>query len=351
MLPKIKTVFHKTLIISSVLSLLVGSITSFADEKQDLENKVNDLNNQLSTLQKDIDDTTSKISSLSSEIEQTKLDLAAAKLSEGSQYKNMKSRIKFMYEGGDYSLMETLFSSKSMADFLANAEYITTITEYDRDMLEQLAATRKNIEEKETALAENQSELSTLQTSLDQQLKDTGSQITNYKNEIANIEEEERKALEAKLAAEQAEQQRKAEEAAAASQQAQVAESSTGNTSSGTPVTVETDELVLFAAILQAEAGTNYDGCLAVATVIMNRVESPRYPNSISGVVYQSGQFSPTWNGSLNRILNNGPSETCYQVARDALGGARNADLAGWCTQFRTAGNRQGIVIGGNVFF
>ena len=55
-----------------------------------------------------------------------------------------------------------------------------------------------------------------------------------------------------------------------------------------------TTDLVLFAAILECEAGSSgYDGLLAVATVIMNRVESPRYPNTLKGVIYQSGQFSP----------------------------------------------------------
>ena len=99
----------------------------------------------------------------------------------------------------------------------------------------------------------------------------------------------------------------------------------------------ETTDLVLFAAILECEAGSGgYDGLLAVATVIMNRVESPRYPNTLKGVIYQSGQFSPTWNGSLNRVLERGPSSLCYQVARDALNGKRLSSVSG-CYQFRAA--------------
>src|SRR5699024_8440843 len=74
------------------------------------------------------------------------------------------------------------------------------------------------------------------------------------------------------------------------------------------PQQSDTSDLVLFAAILECEAGsTDYNALLAVATVIMNRVESPRYPNTLSGVIYQSGQFSPTWNGSLSRVLERGP--------------------------------------------
>ncbi|MFV0364261.1 MAG: cell wall hydrolase [Suipraeoptans sp.] len=349
-----KKIFHGALSIVCIASLFICSTVSYAEDKQDLENKVGSLNSQLSGLRKNIDDAASEISSLSAEIEQTNLDLTAAKLSEERQYANMKSRIKFMYEGGNTSLLESLFGSKSMADFLANAEYVTTITEYDRDMLDQLVDTSAKIEEKEAFLADQHTELASLQSSLNEQLNTTNSQINNYQSQIANIEEQERKELEAKLAAEKAEQEQKAAAAAAAAEQAAAAQSSnssTGSTSSGEAITAPTDELVLLAAILQAEAGSNYDGCIAVGTVIMNRLESSRYPGSISGVVYQSGQFSPTWNGSLNRILNNGPHATCYQAARDLLGGTRNTELAGWCTQFRTAGNREGIVIGGNVFF
>ena len=114
----------------------------------------------------------------------------------------------------------------------------------------------------------------------------------------------------------------------------------------------ETSDLVLFAAILECEAGGGgYDGLLAVATVIMNRVESPRYPNTLKGVIYQSGQFSPTWNGSLSKVLNRGPSSICYQVARDALNGKRLASVSG-CYQFRAASTgHSGTVVGGNVFF
>ena len=118
------------------------------------------------------------------------------------------------------------------------------------------------------------------------------------------------------------------------------------------PQQSDTSDLVLFAAILECEAGsTDYNALLAVATVIMNRVESPRYPNTLSGVIYQSGQFSPTWNGSLSRVLERGPKPLCYQVARDALNGKRLASVSN-CYQFRAASTgHDGIVVGGNVFF
>ena len=90
---------------------------------------------------------------------------------------------------------------------------------------------------------------------------------------------------------------------------------------------------------------------LAVATVVMNRVASPRYPNSIRGVIYQSGQFSPTWNGSLNRVLAKGPSSTAYSVAQAAMGGARHSAVIN-CYSFRAAWTGvDGVNVGGNIFF
>ena len=91
---------------------------------------------------------------------------------------------------------------------------------------------------------------------------------------------------------------------------------------------------------------------LAVATVIMNRVNSGRFPNSISGVVYASGQFAPVWTGSLDRVLKQGPRSLSIQVAQDAINGARLASVAD-CYYFLYAPSttRTGVVIGDNVFF
>ena len=126
--------------------------------------------------------------------------------------------------------------------------------------------------------------------------------------------------------------------------------SSGSSTSSGS--TVASDDVTLLAAILQCEAQYDYDSMLAVATVIMNRVNSGRFPNSISGVVYASGQFAPVWTGSLDRVLKAGPRSLSIQVAQDAINGARHSSVSD-CYYFLYAAstNRTGVVIGGNVFF
>ena len=112
------------------------------------------------------------------------------------------------------------------------------------------------------------------------------------------------------------------------------------------------DEIRLLAAITYLEAGNqSYYGKQCVASVVVNRVKSSRFPDTLKGVIYQSGQFSPTWNGSLNRVLAKGPSSTAYSVAQAAMGGARHSAVIN-CYSFRAAWTGvAGVNVGGNIFF
>ena len=71
----------------------------------------------------------------------------------------MKKRIKYMYENGNTQFIEILFESKSISDLLNNAEYITQISEYDRDMLDEFKAIVKQVDEQKTALEAERAEL------------------------------------------------------------------------------------------------------------------------------------------------------------------------------------------------
>jgi len=110
------------------------------------------------------------------------------------------------------------------------------------------------------------------------------------------------------------------------------------------------DETTLLGAIIQAEAGNQcYDGKLAVGAVVLNRVKSDRYPNTISEVIYAPGQFGPVSNGSLNVILTNGVNSECMQAAKEALEGATTV---GDAKNFHRAGSGEsGIIIGAHVFY
>lgn len=139
--------------------------------------------------------------------------------------------------------------------------------------------------------------------------------------------EEERKAAEeaARLEAERAAAE------AAAQAQAQAAE----------------QDKRLLAALIFCEAGNQpYEGQVAVGAVVMNRVNSGVYPNSISEVIYQSGQFTPAMTGWLDSVLANGSyTDSAMQAAEDALAGS---NPVGDCLYFSTGG--YGMQIGDHYF-
>lgn len=114
-------------------------------------------------------------------------------------------------------------------------------------------------------------------------------------------------------------------------------------------VAVGTTDDVLLAALVQCEAGNqSYDGKLAVAAVVMNRVRSGAYPNTIGGVIYASGQFTPAGNGKVEQRLAMGVDSSCLQAAQEAIAGKTNIGTA---THFRRAGNHEGYVLGDHVFW
>ncbi|MCR5303223.1 MAG: cell wall hydrolase [Lachnospiraceae bacterium] len=115
-------------------------------------------------------------------------------------------------------------------------------------------------------------------------------------------------------------------------------------------VVANADENRLLAALIQCEAGANnYPGCLAVGAVVMNRVRSGGYPNTISSVIYASGQFTPALNGKVAARYMGNISPICIQAATDAINGCTNV---GGATHFRRwNGSIPGIVIANQVYY
>ncbi|MBQ7774827.1 MAG: cell wall hydrolase [Lachnospiraceae bacterium] len=113
--------------------------------------------------------------------------------------------------------------------------------------------------------------------------------------------------------------------------------------------TTDADTTLLLAALIHCEAGGEpYEGQVAVGAVVMNRVRSSAYPDTIHGVIYASGQFTPAMSGKVNRVLESGKIyPSCIQAAEEALSGVSNV---GDLTHFRRNDGRDGIVIGNHVF-
>lgn len=153
------------------------------------------------------------------------------------------------------------------------------------------------------------------------------------------IEEEQ-----AQIAAQKEAERKAAAEAAKAAKKntSENTSSKKAETTQGEAVSAGADDLTLLAAIIECEAGgESYECQLAVGAAVINRVKSSSYPNSISGVIYQKGQFGPASSGKLARKLSGSISSSCYSAAQEAMSGVDNT---GGCTSFNDHGS--GISIG-----
>lgn len=148
--------------------------------------------------------------------------------------------------------------------------------------------------------------------------------IEEEREELARIEEEKKKAAAAQV-------------------------SGTGTVQNAS-VAASADDVTLLAALIQCEAGNEpYEGQLAVGAVVMNRVRSGRYPGTVSGVIYQQGQFPPAAKGMVASKIAGGVKASCIQAAQEAINGMDNT---GGATYFRRASSGQaGVVIGNHVFY
>ena len=148
----------------------------------------------------------------------------------------------------------------------------------------------------------------------------------------AKLEEERRAAEEAERIAREKAEAEAAEAAAAAQAEAEAAQQA---------------EKELLASLIFCEAGNQpYEGQVAVGAVVMNRINSSSYPDTMEEVIYQSGQFSPAMSGWLDRVrANQGYTEAAMQAAEDALAGS---NPIGDCLYFSVGG--YGTRIGDHLF-
>ena len=203
-------------------------------QKQAAEQEQNALSEQLNSIIAQMQETNAKVDQKAVEIEQAENDLINAKIDENNQYESMKKRIRFMYENGGGELLEILFTSDSMAELLNKAEYISKITEYDRNMLVEFQKIVTEVQEKEAALKAEYEELGALQAQLGEQQTQVQTLLDSKGIEIANLESAiGAKASELQALIEKAKAEEEARKQAELAQQQQQQKPSGGNSSSG----------------------------------------------------------------------------------------------------------------------
>ena len=122
-------------------------INSLESKKDDLEGYLQELNQQLGDLEENLQEIQTKSDETQKTLEKLEKELEAAKEKEAQQYNDMKLRIQYMYENAEGSYVVMLLESNSISDFLSQAENMSQITNYDRDMLEEYKKTtdRKSV--------------------------------------------------------------------------------------------------------------------------------------------------------------------------------------------------------------
>lgn len=282
-------------------------VHNISDKKQGFESKLGELNGQLTDIVASMNDLETQISEKESEITLATEELDEAQERLAKQYEDMKLRIQFMYENGGASAWEMLLESASFGDFLNRTEYISKINQYDRQKLVEFQELQEEIAGKKADLEGDMEDLVALKGKMQERQNNVNSLIGTTKSNIAQASEDLVNAqasvddiserLQQMLEYERQLEIQKAKEDAARLEAIKQQEQE--DTSGVIYVPADSDAYLL-GAIIQCEAeGEPYEGKLAVGSVVLNRVKSSYFPNTITGVIYQKNQFSPVASGRL----------------------------------------------------
>lgn len=167
-------------------------LNSLEAKKGNLESYMKELDKQFSELEENLLELQKQSEETKDELEALQKELAKAEAEEEEQYASMKLRIQYMYENADQSYITMFLEARTFSEFLSQAENMSQLTKYDREMLEKYKKTTKEIKEKEASIKEQQEQLEQLkQESLDKQdeistiMKTTHAQIASYESEIS----------------------------------------------------------------------------------------------------------------------------------------------------------------------
>mgnify|MGYP000093250874 CR=1 FL=1 len=163
------------------------SVSDLKDDKAAVQTEVNSLKDQLAATMEKLDELETDLIAKGEEITQAEEDLKKAEEKEKQQYEDMKLRIKYMYEQGDVSMLETLVTADNFTDFVNNAEYVQNVYSYDREKLDEYVATKKEVETLKTTLEEEQKSMESMQSEYEEQEQSLNATIEEKQGERSRI--------------------------------------------------------------------------------------------------------------------------------------------------------------------
>ena len=161
-------------------------VNELAEEQEGVDAQIQTLSDEISELMASISLLEEEIEAKKAQIEQAKIDLAKAQEIEQQQYEAMKVRVKAMYESGETTVLDIIFSSSSMQDMLNKADYIEKMHEYDKKLFINYKTARQNVEDLKQNLEIEESELEAAQEGLEEEM-DT---VEEARSELEAISED-----------------------------------------------------------------------------------------------------------------------------------------------------------------
>lgn len=321
----------------------------------ELMTRVGELSGELENISDNLTALEAAMVQKQAEIEETSAALDEAAATEEWQYECMVIRVRDMYERGDQDFISALLSAKSISEMLTAAEFFEKIEEYDQRKLQEFKDNRAFIEDQKARLEMERAELESLIAEAEAEQDKVNGIIASTRDTInvysGQIEDGEAAALAYEAAIKAKEQDLAYLKAKLAEEMAMSRAAANGVWRDISQVTFDENDRYLLANLIYCEAGGEpYEGQVAVGAVVINRLLSAKYPDTITGVIYQRSQFSPAGSGRLAIALaQNKATSSCYQAADEAMRGVTNV---GTCVYFRTPiEGLTGIQIGGHIFY
>lgn len=296
------------------------SVDDLQKSKASAQSEVNSLQSQLQSIVSKITQLEADLTTKGEEIIQAQADLEQAQEDEKTQYAAMKLRIKYMYEAGDATALESLVSSEDFSDLLSKAEYVQSVHGYDRDKLEEYVATKQKIADLKEQLETEQSQLESMQTEYETEESNLTTLIDSKQAEVADLDSQIQEAAE-KAAKEEEERQKKAEEERQKQLQAASQNSTTTNGNSGNSNSSSSSN---------SNKGNSSSGSYVSGSTVSRAysalgkpyVWGAAGPNSFdcSGLVSfcLTGRYSHTYSSSdfvgLTKVSNPQPGDICVRV-------------------------------------
>lgn len=349
---------------------LNSQIADLNTQLTSIVSQMNALGEQIDDKQAEIDATQETLDTIQAELDEAEAALEEAQETQAAQYAAMKSRVQFLYEKGSGYLIEVLLRANTFGEFLNRQNYIKALSAYDSRLLEEYKETSARVQEEKEQIEARKAEIETQQAALESEQSDLQSLQNGQaakRNEVSGLVASAAGSLsltDAQLADAQAitdalEEQLKTQNAEISELQKQLEEeqrlqqiSDSGVWRDLSDVTFEEGDRTLLANLIYCEAGNQpYSGQVAVGAVVINRMLSPAFPDTLSGVIYQSWQFEPASTGRLALALSiDQATDACYQAADAAMSGQ---STVGDCLFFRTPIDEvmPKYTIGGHIFY